>query len=99
MQVALMIPCNRARTTQMIAKLNLELFKSTIPTGRCSFPKWPTVQCAQNIPENWAAPHASMISALAAEIARSGKQIRALLTEDIRNAFKFIADLNSGKDE
>jgi TetR/AcrR family transcriptional regulator, transcriptional repressor for nem operon len=39
------------------------------------------------------------ISALTGEIARSGKRTRALLTEEIRNAFQLIADLTPGKDE
>jgi TetR/AcrR family transcriptional regulator, transcriptional repressor for nem operon len=39
------------------------------------------------------------ISALAGEIARSGKRTRALLTEEIRKAFQLIADLIPGKDE
>jgi len=40
-----------------------------------------------------------VISALAAEIARSGKRTRALLTEEIRRALQSIADLTPGKDE
>jgi TetR/AcrR family transcriptional repressor of nem operon len=36
---------------------------------------------------------------LAGEIARSSKRTRALLTEEIRNAFQLIADLTPGKDE
>jgi TetR/AcrR family transcriptional repressor of nem operon len=39
------------------------------------------------------------IGALTGEIARSGKRTRALLTEEIRSAFRLIADLISGKDE
>lgn len=39
------------------------------------------------------------IGALAGEIARSGKRTRALLTEEIRNAFQLIADLTPGKEE
>jgi TetR/AcrR family transcriptional regulator, transcriptional repressor for nem operon len=39
------------------------------------------------------------IGALAGEIARSSKRTRALLTEEIRNAFQLIADLTPGKDE
>jgi len=38
------------------------------------------------------------ISALAGEIARSSKRTRALLTEEIRNAFQLIADLTPSKD-
>ena len=37
------------------------------------------------------------ISALAGEIARSSKRTRALLTEEIRNAFQLIADLTPSK--
>jgi TetR/AcrR family transcriptional repressor of nem operon len=37
------------------------------------------------------------ISALTGEIARSGKRTRALLTEEIRNAFQLIADLTPGQ--
>ncbi len=37
--------------------------------------------------------------ALAGDIARSGKQTRALLTEETRNAFQLIADLTPGEDE
>ena len=39
------------------------------------------------------------IGALAGEIARSSKRTRALLTEEIRNAFQLIADLTPVKDE
>jgi TetR/AcrR family transcriptional repressor of nem operon len=39
------------------------------------------------------------ISALAGEIARSGKRTRALLTEEIRKDLQLIADLIPGKDE
>ena len=39
------------------------------------------------------------ISALAGEIARSGKRTRALLTEEIRKALQLIADLTPSKDE
>jgi TetR/AcrR family transcriptional regulator, transcriptional repressor for nem operon len=40
-----------------------------------------------------------VISALAAEIARSGKRTRALLTEEIQRAIRSIVDLTPGKDE
>ncbi len=40
-----------------------------------------------------------VISALAGDIARSGKRTRAVLTEEIRNALQLIADLTPGKDE
>jgi TetR/AcrR family transcriptional regulator, transcriptional repressor for nem operon len=40
-----------------------------------------------------------VISALAGDIARSGKRTRALLTEEIRNALQLIADLTPGKVE
>jgi TetR/AcrR family transcriptional regulator, transcriptional repressor for nem operon len=39
------------------------------------------------------------IGALAGEIARRGKRTRALFTEEIRNAFRLIADLTPGKDQ
>jgi TetR/AcrR family transcriptional repressor of nem operon len=39
------------------------------------------------------------VGALAGDIARSGKRARALLTEEIRNAFHLIADLTTGKDQ
>jgi TetR/AcrR family transcriptional repressor of nem operon len=40
-----------------------------------------------------------VISALAGDIARSGKRTRAVLTEEIRNALQLIADLTPGKVE
>ena len=40
-----------------------------------------------------------VISALAGDIARSGKRTRALLTEEIRTALHSIADLTPGKDD
>jgi TetR/AcrR family transcriptional regulator, transcriptional repressor for nem operon len=39
------------------------------------------------------------IGALTADIARSGKRARTLLTEEIRDAFQLIADLIPGKDK
>jgi TetR/AcrR family transcriptional repressor of nem operon len=40
-----------------------------------------------------------VISALAGDIARSGKRTRALLTEEIRTALHSIADLTPGRDD